>query len=204
MKKIFYASALTLMLTTGSAMAAVTTGQLTFNWQAVVPTAPVTSTSWAFVDALDIPFVPGTEQLNISRTDTGIKAVSLKPYDFFIVPVDPTSTVTNGTPVKRDATKTFNSTKVFLGSSPVSNGLVGNKQLQLSTAKEATDGQIAINVNGQPLKVGSNSAITISPASATDHEEHVVIDMNASIANADIKDGASLSFVAPVVFAVDI
>lgn len=202
MKKKVLASALTFVLASGSAMAAVTTGQLTFNWQAVVPTAPVTSTAWAFVDGLDIPFVPGTEQLNIARTATGIKAVSLKPYDFFIVPVDTTSTITNGTPVKRDMTKSLLATKVFLGSMPVSNGLVGNKQLELSTTKDAVDGQIAINVNGKPLKVGSNAATSIG--SATDHEEHIVIDMNASIPNADVKDGASLSFVAPVIFAVDI
>ncbi|ECV1146398.1 Cro/Cl family transcriptional regulator [Salmonella enterica subsp. enterica] len=202
MKKKVLASALTFVLASGSAMAAVTTGQLTFNWQAVVPTAPVTSTAWAFVDGLDIPFVPGTEQLNIARTATGIKAVSLKPYDFFIVPVDTTSTITNGTPVKRDTTKPLLATKVFLGSMPVSNGLVGNKQLELSTTKDAVDGQIAINVNGKPLKVGSNAATSIG--SATDHEEHIVIDMNASILNADVKDGASLSFVAPVIFAVDI
>lgn len=202
MKKKVLASALTFVLASGSAMAAVTTGQLTFNWQAVVPTAPVTSTAWAFVDGLDIPFVPGTEQLNIARTATGIKAVSLKPYDFFIVSVDTTATITNGTPVKRDTTKPLLSTKVFLGSMPVSNGLVGNKQLELSTTKDAVDGQIAINVNGKPLKVGSNAATSIG--SATDHEEHIVIDMNASIPNADVKDGASLSFVAPVIFAVDI
>ncbi|EGQ6782790.1 Cro/Cl family transcriptional regulator [Salmonella enterica] len=202
MKKKVLASALTFVLASGSAMAAVTTGQLTFNWQAVVPTAPVTSTAWAFVDGLDIPFVPGTEQLNIARTATGIKAVSLKPYDFFIVPVDTTSTITNGTPVKRDTTKPLLATKVFLGSMPVSNGLVGNKQLELSTTKDAVDGQIAINVNGKPLKVGSNAATSIG--SVTDHEEHIVIDMNASIPNADVKDGASLSFVAPVIFAVDI
>ncbi|HCK0391763.1 TPA: Cro/Cl family transcriptional regulator [Salmonella enterica] len=202
MKKKVLASALTFVLASGSAMAAVTTGQLTFNWQAVVPTAPVTSSAWAFVDGLDIPFVPGTEQLNIARTATGIKAVSLKPYDFFIVPVDTTAAITNGTPVKRDTTKPLLATKVFLGSMPVSNGLVGNKQLELSTTKDAVDGQIAINVNGKPLKVGSNAATSIG--SATDHEEHIVIDMNASIPNADVKDGASLSFVAPVIFAVDI
>ncbi|HGG6756606.1 TPA: Cro/Cl family transcriptional regulator [Salmonella enterica subsp. enterica serovar Java] len=200
MKKLVLTSALTLMLASGSAMAAVTNGQLTFNWQAVVPTEPVTSTTWAFVDGLDIPFVPGTEQLNVTRTNTGIKAVSLKPYDFFIVPI--TGTATPGTAVTRDKTKPLLATNVFLGSIPVSNGLVGNKQLALSTVKEATDGQIAINVNGQPLKVGSAAAITIG--SATDHEERIAIDMNASVVKADVKDGASLSFVAPVIFAVDI
>ncbi|EBK2664553.1 Cro/Cl family transcriptional regulator [Salmonella enterica subsp. enterica serovar Enteritidis] len=200
MKKLVLTSALTLMLASGSAMAAVTNGQLTFNWQAVVPTAPVTSTAWAFVDGLDMPFVPGTEQLNITRTGTGIKAVSLKPYDFFIVPV--TGDITNGTPVTRDATKSLHSVNVFLGSSPVSNGLVGNKQLALSSAKEATDGQIAINVNGQPLKVGSTSPVLIGKDS--DKEEHIAIEMNASVAKTDVQDGASLSFVAPVIFAVDI
>ncbi|ECE0793631.1 Cro/Cl family transcriptional regulator [Salmonella enterica subsp. diarizonae] len=200
MKKLVLTSALTLMLASGSAMAAVTNGQLTFNWQAVVPTAPVTSTTWAFVDGLDMPFVPGTEQLNVTRTGTGIKAVSLKPYDFFIVPV--TGTITPGTAVTREKTKPLLATKVFLGSIPVSNGLVGNKQLALSSVKEAADGQIAINVNGQPLKVGSAAAITVG--AATDHEEHIAIDMNASVVNADVQDGASLSFVAPVIFAVDI
>lgn len=200
MKKLVLTSALTLMLASGSAMAAVTNGQLTFNWQAVVPTAPVTSTTWAFVDGLDMPFVPGTEQLNITRTGTGIKAVSLKPYDFFIVPV--TGTITPGTAVTREKTKPLLATKVFLGSIPVSNGLVGNKQLALSSVKEAADGQIAINVNGQSLKVGSAAAITLG--AATDHEEHIAIDMNASVVKADVQDGASLSFVAPVIFAVDI
>ncbi|EDQ5534011.1 Cro/Cl family transcriptional regulator [Salmonella enterica] len=200
MKNIILASVLTLTAVSGSTMAAVTTGQLTFNWQGVIPTAPVTSGSWAFVDSRDIPFVPGTEQLNISRTTTGIKAVSGKNYDFFIVPI--TGTATPGTAVTREATKPMNSVKAFLGSNPVSGGLVGNKQLTLSTSSEAADGQIAVNLNGNPLKVGNENATTIG--TATDHEEHITIGMNAAIATADVKDGASLSFVAPVVFAVDI
>ncbi|EJQ8147138.1 Cro/Cl family transcriptional regulator [Salmonella enterica subsp. enterica serovar Newport] len=200
MKRLIFASALALTVVSGSAMAAVTTGQLTFNWQGVIPTAPVTGNSWAFVDSRDIPFVPGTEQLNISRTSTGIKAVSGKNYDFFIVPI--TGTATPGAAVTRETTKPMNSVKAFLGSNPVSGGLVGNKQLTLSANSDATDGQIAVNLNGNPLKVGNENATTIG--STTDHEEHITIGMNASIATADVKDGASLSFVAPVVFAVDI
>ncbi|ECC5184494.1 Cro/Cl family transcriptional regulator [Salmonella enterica] len=201
MKNTILASVLALTAVSGSAMAAVTTGQLTFNWQGVIPTSPVTSGSWAFVDSRDIPFVPGTEQLNISRTDTGIKAVSGKSYDFFIVPVT-TGGATGAGPVKRDETKPMNSVKAFLGSNPVSGGLVGNKQLTLSTSPQAADGQIAVNLNGKPLAVGTENSTTIGKA--TDHEEHITIDMNAAIATADVKDGASLSFVAPVVFAVDI
>lgn len=200
MKNTILASVLALTAVSGSAMAAVTTGQLTFNWQGVIPATPATNTAWAFVDSRDIPYIPGTEQLNISRTATGIKAVSGKAYDFFIVPI--TGTATAGTPVTRDAAKTLNSVNAFLGSNPVSGGLTGNKQLTLSTAPDAADGQIAVNINGTPLKVGSTAAVAVGKAS--DKEEHVAIDMNASIATADVKDGASLTFTAPVVFAVDI
>ncbi|ENB2032881.1 Cro/Cl family transcriptional regulator [Salmonella enterica] len=202
MNKMLLSSALALSVMSGSAMAAVTTGQLTFNWQAVVPSAPVTSTTWAFVDGRDIPFVPGTEQLRVTRDDSGIKAVSVTPYDFFIVPVD--GKVVEGTPVTRaaDTVNIKNAVKVYLASSPVSNGLVGNKQLALSTTAQAAAGNIAINVNGTPLKIGSLAATTIGKTS--DKDEHVDIDMNASIAKADVADGASISFVAPVVFAVDI
>ncbi|EDW4550377.1 Cro/Cl family transcriptional regulator [Salmonella enterica] len=200
MKPLIFASALALTVVSSSAMAVVTTGQLTFNWQGIVPTAPATSTSWAFVDGRDIPYVPGTEQLNISRTATGIKAVSGKAYDFFIVPI--TGTATPGKPVTRDTAKTINSVKAFLGSDPVSGGLTGNKQLTLSTTPDAADGQIAVNINGTPLKVGS--AVAVAVGKTGDKEEHVTIDMNASILTADVKDGASLTFVAPVVFAVDI
>ncbi|ELN8993511.1 Cro/Cl family transcriptional regulator [Salmonella enterica] len=202
MKKIMFASVLVLTAVSGSAMAtAITTGQLTFNWQGVIPTAPVTSTAWAFVDARDMPFVPGTEQLNISKTSTGIKAVSGKAYDFFIVPVT-AGKVEVGSPVKRDSTKALNSVKAFLGSNPVSGGLIGNKQLALASSSTVSDGHIAVNLNGSPLAVGSEHATTIG--TSTDHQEHIVIDMNASIATADVSDGASLSFVAPVVFSVDI
>ncbi|EBF2131894.1 Cro/Cl family transcriptional regulator [Salmonella enterica] len=200
MKNTILASVLALTAVSGSAMAAVATGQLTFNWQGVIPTAPATSTAWAFVDSRDIPYIPGTEQLNISRTATGIKAVSGKAYDFFIVPI--TGVATTGAPVTRDTAKTLNSVNAFLGSDPVSGGLTGNKQLTLSTTQDAADGQIAVNINGTPLKVGSTAAVTVGKAGGK--EEHVAIDMNASIATADVKDGASLTFTAPVVFAVDI
>ncbi|EDJ2557802.1 Cro/Cl family transcriptional regulator, partial [Salmonella enterica subsp. enterica serovar Poona] len=60
MKKILLSSALALSVMSGSAMAATETGSLTFNWQAVVPSAPVNGTSWAFVDAQDIPFIPAS------------------------------------------------------------------------------------------------------------------------------------------------
>lgn len=201
MNKMLLSSALALSVISGSAMAAVTTGQLTFNWQAVVPSAPVTSSAWAFVDGRDIPFIPGTEQLRVTRDDSGIKAVSVTPYDFFIVPV--TGDITDGTPVTRAAdTVSLKSVNVYLASSPVSNGLVGNKQLDLSTDAQAGEGKIAININGKPLKVGASNPTLIG--SATDKDEHVDIDMNASIAKADVADGASISFVAPVIFAVDI
>lgn len=202
MNKMLLSSALALSVMSGSAMADVTTGQLTFNWQAVVPSAPVTSTAWAFVDGRDIPFVPTTEQLRVTKTSTGIQAVSVTPYDFFIVPV--TGEVVDGKPVTRAAQTVSlkNPVKVYLASSPVSNGLVGNKQLALSTTAQATAGNIAINVNGNPLKVGSLASTTIGALS--DKDEHIDIDMNASIAKADFADGASISFVAPVVFAVDI
>ncbi|EIZ7192397.1 Cro/Cl family transcriptional regulator [Salmonella enterica] len=203
MNKMLLSSALALSVISGSAMAAVTTGQLTFNWQAVVPSAPVTGTGWAFVDGRDFPFEPGTEQLRVTRDASGgIKAVAVSPYDFFIVPVS--GDVTAGTPVTRaaDTSSIKNAVKVYLASSPVSSGLAGNKQLDLSTSAQAEAGKIAITVNGTPLKVGSLAATTIGATG--DKDEHVDIDMNASIAKTDVVDGASISFVAPVVFAVDI
>ncbi|EEF9634122.1 Cro/Cl family transcriptional regulator [Salmonella enterica] len=202
MNKMLLSSALALSVISGSAMAAATTGQLTFNWQAVVPSAPVTSSAWAFVDGQDIPFVPGTGQLRVTRDTSGIKAVSVNPYDFFIVPV--TGSVEDGKPVTRAAAATvIKSVNVYLAGSPVSNGLVGNKQLDLSTEAQAAAGKIAININGKPLKVGASNPTKIS-STATDKDEHVDIEMNASIAKADVADGASISFVAPVIFAVDI
>ncbi|WP_336285973.1 Cro/Cl family transcriptional regulator [Citrobacter arsenatis] len=201
-KNLLAVSALALAVMSGSAMAAVTNGQLTFNWQGVVPSAPVTQTTWAFVNGLDIPFIPSTEQLNIvvDTTTKDIKATSLKPYDFYIVPV--TGAVTPGTPVTRDATAVINSVNAFLSSVPVSNGFVGNKQLALSTTQMATVGQVAINLNGQPLKVGSTSPTSVSVSN--DKEAHISIDMNAHAASVDVAEGASLSFTAPVTFAVDI
>ncbi|EBS5580250.1 Cro/Cl family transcriptional regulator [Salmonella enterica subsp. enterica serovar Newport] len=206
-KNLLAMSVLGLAVVSGSAMAAgatVTNGQLTFNWQGVVPTAPVTQTTWAFVDGLDMPFTPGTEQLNIvvDPTTKNITATSVKPYDFFIVPVDATSTITPGTPVKRDPTASLNKVEAFLSSTPVSNGFVGNKQLALSTTPVATDGEVAVTLNGQLLKVGSTNPTNVTVSNAK--EAHVVIDMNAKAVAADVKEGASLSFVAPVTFAVSI
>lgn len=201
-KNLLVASALTLAVMSGSAMAAVTNGQLTFNWQGVVPTGPVTQGSWAFVDGLDMPFVPGTEQLNIvvNPTTQKVTATSVKPYDFYIVPV--TGAVTIGTPVTRDPTATLNSVNAFLSSTPVSNGLVGNKQLSLGTTALASDGQVTVNLNGTPLKVGSTNPTLVSVSNGK--EAHISIDMNAVAVAGDVDAGASLSFVAPVTFAVDI
>lgn len=201
-KSLLIVSALALTVLSGSAVAAISNGQLTFNWQGVVPTAPVTQTNWAFVDGLDMPFTPGTEQLNIvvEPATKNVSATSVKPYDFYIVPV--TGTVTPGTPVTRDTTATLNGVNAFLSSTPVSNGFVGNKQLTLSTTTVATEGQVAINLNGTPLKVGSTNPTSITVNDGK--EAHVSIDINAAVLAADVNGGASLSFVAPVTFAVDI
>lgn len=200
-KKLLIASVLAMATVSGSVLAAVTNGQLTFNWQGVVPSAPVTNSSWAFVNGLDIPFTPGTEQLNITLgADKGITARSVKPYDFFIVPV--TGQVTAGSPVTRN-TSTMNSVKAFLSSEPVSNGFVGNKQLTLSTTAEAVTGQVAITLNGQPLKVGSANATTVA-MDTNKKESHISIDMNAKASASDVAEGSAINFVAPVTFAVDI
>ncbi|EAW8185588.1 Cro/Cl family transcriptional regulator [Salmonella enterica] len=206
-KNLLTMSVLGLAVVSGAAMAAdsaVTNGQLTFNWQGVVPTAPVTQSTWAFVDGLNMPFIPGTEQLNIvvDPATKDITATSVKPYDFFIVPVDSDKAVTPGVPVNRATTKSLNKVEAFLSSTPVSNGFVGNKQLELSTQALATEGQVAVNLNGQPLKVGSANPTNVTVSSSK--EAHVVIDMNAKAAATDVKEGASLSFVAPVTFAVSI
>lgn len=199
-KNLLAASVLSLAIMSGSAIAAVTNGQLTFNWQGVVPTVPVAQGSWAFVDGLDMPFIPGTEQLNITvdPTTKAISANSIKPYDFYIVPV--TGDATAGKPVTRG--EKLNSVNAFLASAPVSNGFVGNKQLALSTTAAAAAGQVAINLNGQPLKVGSTNPTVIQVSNGK--EAHVAITVNAAAASADVLQGATLSFVAPVTFAVDI
>lgn len=200
-KKLLIASVLAMATVSGSVLAAVTNGQLTFNWQGVVPSAPVTNSGWAFVNGLDIPFTPGTEQLNITLgADKSITARSVKPYDFFIVPV--TGQVTAGTPVTRN-TSAMNSVKAFLSSEPVSNGFVGNKQLTLSTTAEAVTGQVAITLNGQPLKVGSANATTVA-MDTNKKESHISIDMNAKASASDVAEGSAINFVAPVTFAVDI
>ncbi|WP_032243367.1 CS7 fimbrial biogenesis major subunit CsvA [Escherichia coli] len=201
-KKLLIASVLAMATVSGSVLAAVTNGQLTFNWQGGVPSAPVTKNTWAFVNGLDIPFTPGTEQLNITLgADKGITARSVKPYDFFIVPV--TGTVTAGSPVTRSDTTSMNSVKAFLSSEPVSNGFVGNKQLTLSTTAEAVTGQVAITLNGQPLKVGSANATTVA-MDTNKKESHISIDMNAKASASDVAEGSAINFVAPVTFAVDI
>ncbi|PLC60645.1 Cro/Cl family transcriptional regulator [Citrobacter sp. L55] len=194
------ASALSLAIISVSASAGVTTGQLTFNWQGVVPTAPVTGTGWAFVDGLDIPYTPGTEQVNVvmDNTTKAISVTGVKPYDFFIVPV--TGTITPGTAVTRGTT--MNTVKAYLGSEPVSGGFIGNKQLALSTTDTAADGQVSITLNGKVLKVGNVNASDVAVTDAK--ESHVVIDVNAKATATDVAEGSSISFTAPVVFAVDI
>ncbi|ENG63249.1 CS5 fimbrial subunit [Escherichia coli p0305293.4] len=154
------------------------------------------------MNGLDIPFTPGTEQLNITLdSNKDITARSVKPYDFFIVPVS--GNVTPGAPVTRDTSANINSVNAFLSSVPVSNGFVGNKQLTLSTAVEAAKGEVAITLNGQALKVGSASPTVVTVAS-NKKESHISIDMNAKAAAADVAEGAAINFVAPVTFAVDI
>lgn len=51
-KNLLITSVLAMATVSGSVLAAVTNGQLTFNWQGVVPSAPVTQSSWAFVNGL--------------------------------------------------------------------------------------------------------------------------------------------------------
>ena len=201
-KSLFAVSVLSIAIVSGSAAAAVTTGQLNFNWQGLVPTAPVTNTAWAFVDALDMPYTPGTEQLNVvlDNTTKGLTATGVKKYDFFVVPI--TGAATPGTPVTRGTT--LNSVKAYLGSAPVSSGFVGNKQLTLSTAAAAADGEVAITMNGTALSVGSATSTTVPVTAGTNPEAHVVIDMNAKAASADVIEGGAISFTAPVVFSVDI
>ncbi|EDZ6276110.1 Cro/Cl family transcriptional regulator, partial [Salmonella enterica] len=175
--------------------------QLTFNWQGVVPAAPVNSDAWAFVDGLDIPYTPGTEQLNIlvdpATKDASI--ASVKPYDFFIVPV--TGPVTPGVAVTRGAGP-MNNMKAFLATNPISGGFVSNKQLAPAAGPQAVNGEVAVTLNGQIMKVGSTNAVTITPTAAT--EAHVLVDINAKAASADVQEGASVSFTAPVIFSVDI
>ena len=202
-KNVMALSALLMALTAGTASAAVTTGQLTFNWQGLVPTAPVTATGWAFVDSLDIPFTPVTGQLNIvENTAGGFTATSTAPIDFFIVPID--GTATPGTPVTRSVTAEMNNIEVYMGSNPVSGGLTGNKQLAVSTTAAPAEGEVALTMNGQPLQVGLASAITPTMTTGAGNEAHINIDILANIADGDATAGSAITFNVPVVFGVDI
>ena len=202
-KKLIALSILAASVVSASSMAAVTTGQLTFNWQGVIPTSPVVSSAWAFVDGLDNVFIPGTEQLRVNLDDKGdMTAVSVQPYDFFIVPV--VASATSGH-IDRDAVKTFatNGIKAYLGTNPVSNGFNGDKQLTLATKALADASQVAITLNGTPLVVGSSGAIDVGMDTAK-KEAHVSIELNTKVEKADITEGGSISFTAPVIFAADI
>lgn len=200
-KNVMALSALLMALTAGTASAAVTTGQLTFNWQGLVPTAPVTGTGWAFVDSLDFPFTPLAGQLSIvENTAGGFTATSTAPIDFFIKPVD--GAVTPGTAVTPSTTVPLNGIQAYLGSNPVSGGLIGNKQLTPASTPTPTPGEVALTVNGAVLAVGAGAGIPVDLTGTT--EAHVSIDINANIADGDAAEGASITFNAPVVFAVDI
>lgn len=204
MKKILLSSALALSVMSGSAMAATETGSLTFNWQAVVPSAPVNGTSWAFVDSQDIPFIPASEVLKIKRENSGdIKVNSLKPFEFFVVPVK--GDVVNGSPVTRDTVKTIGSVNAFLASTPISNGLAKNEQLKLGAGETAGTGEISVVVNNHALKLGvENPVEVVSAGTAAGKGARVTVDMNAYIEKAKVIDGAGISFNAPVIFQVDI
>ncbi len=195
-------SAMALAVLSGSAAGAVTNGQLTFNWQGVVPASPVTSSAWAFVDGLDIPFTPATEALNIISNTNTVDMTAVKPTSFFIVPVK--TPVAPGAPVTRDDAATVNKINAFLGSAPVSGGFVGNKQLALATTATPTEGEVAITLNGQPLKVGSAAPLSVAPTTGGGSATPIEISMSAKAALTDVTDGAAVSFTAPVVFAVDI
>ncbi|EDI1752818.1 Cro/Cl family transcriptional regulator [Salmonella enterica] len=204
MKKILLSSALALSVMSGSAMAATETGSLTFNWQAVVPSAPLNGTNWAFVDGQDIPFIPASELLKITRqNDNSIKVNSLKPFEFFIAPV--TGKVEAGVKITRNATKTIGAVQAFLASTPISNGLAKNEQLTLGAAENAGAGEISVVVNNHALKLGvENPVEVVSTGTAIGKAARVTVDMNADIPEDKVIDGAGISFNAPVIFQVDI
>ncbi|AIJ08090.1 Transposase [Edwardsiella anguillarum ET080813] len=110
-----------------------------------------------FVDKLDMPYSVAPEQLNV-MLDSLTKDISisgLKPYDFFIVPVS--GTVTLGSAVTRGTT--INAVKAYLGSTSISGGFVGNKQLALSTAPTVIAEQAAIPLNGKVLAITTDLMI---------------------------------------------
>ncbi|HFW3090912.1 TPA: Cro/Cl family transcriptional regulator [Salmonella enterica subsp. enterica serovar Reading] len=202
MKKLLLSSALALSVISGSAMADIHNGQLTFSWQAAIPSAPILDSKWAFVDALDIAWEPaGAEELKVTKGTGNITLASLKPFDFFIAPVtgkaDPGNKITRPTPAI-----SITGVDVFLASNPVTTGLVDGKQLGVSANAVAGDNEVAITLNGEPLQVGSGNQKAVSVTSGKD--PHIVIEANAKIANGQYVDGGSISISAPVVFAVNI
>lgn len=211
--KLIALSVLAASVVSASSMAAITDGQLDFNWQGVIPTNPITSStaSWAFVDGFDNIYSPTTEQLTVKLDDKGdMTAASVKPYDFFIIPVDTAKLASSntlpaiGAHVDRSTTATFsaNGVKAYLGANPVSTGLNGGKQLTLAKDVVAKEGEVAIVLNGLPLAVGSLAAIDLNTMATKD--VHVNIAFNAKANKVDVTENASINFVAPVIFSVDV
>lgn len=201
--KLIALSVLAASVVSASSMATVTNGQLVFNWEGAIPVSSVNkNTTWEFVDGLNNVYKPAKEALHVDvdAKSGGMTAVSAQPYDFYIVPE---VSVLNSV-VTRDATKTFttNGVKAYLGAVPVSTGFNGNKQLAVSSTAIATDGEVAITLNGTPLTVGSTNSVDVAKTGAS--EAHVSIQLNAKAANTDITEGASIGFTAPVIFAVDL
>lgn len=169
------------------ANAAVTNGSLNFNWQGVIPADPITTGDWKFTDALGADYVPTTQMLTFQKSpDKSMLANSASNVSFFI----------------NSNTTELNKVSVYLGSNPISSGLEGSKQLTLATTTTPTNDQISIVMNGLPLQVGS--AKTVDLAGVAGNQALIELSVSAKIGETSYKPGSSVSFSAPIIFAVDL
>lgn len=174
------------LVAAGVAHAAVENGSLSFNWSGTTPADPIIPASWSFTDAVGAAFTPTTTSLVMTTLPDGTLEIdSIANQSFFI-------TSEGGT---------LNSVDAYLGSNPVSSGFVGAKQLALATTATPAADQVAILMNGQPLKVGAANKVSVGGSGS---QRSVDIGLAAKAAQSSFTEKTVIGFSVPVIFAVDI
>ncbi|MCA4698424.1 hypothetical protein LDQ03_04970 [Aeromonas hydrophila] len=186
LKKTRSALVVSALLVAGAANAVVENGSLSFQWQGTTPAMPVVPATWRFVDALGASYTPTNISLNMVRESDGSLSVNSASNHSFFVAVD------NGT---------LNTLDAYLGSNPTSTGLVASRQLALAATASPGVDQVAILMNGTPLRVGSANKVT---AGGTGSQRSIDISLSAKIAPSSFTERTIIGVSAPVIFSVDI
>ncbi|SPW25479.1 PCF8775 [Edwardsiella tarda] len=171
------------------AQATVTQGQLTFTWQATVPTVDILSTSWKFTDATGNDYTPSVIALQASiGNDNSLDLVTQSPATFEIR--------------NARASNNLNSISAYLASVPNGTGIISPLTLK-TTLAAPSDNEVVVVLNDQALKSGSSNAVTIqnniNNTSAT-----MSLALYAKVAQNNYTPGSSISFSTPVIFSVNV